>query len=126
VRLGALSVIGLGALAACSEPPAPPPQDALDGVYENAECPGFTITDGKLQFAGGTIAARVERGKSGYYLASEQSLRYQIEPGGCRLLVNDAGANYLAERKEFASPVVMIALLSQDRTKRMYWTRTGQ
>jgi hypothetical protein len=126
VRLGALSVIGLGALAACSEPPTPPPQDAMDGVYENAECPGFTIIDGKLQFAGGTIAGRVERGKSGYYLATEQSLRYQIEPRGCRLLVDDAGANYLAERKEFSSPVVMIALFSQDRAKRMYWTRTGQ
>jgi hypothetical protein len=124
VRLAVLT--GLGALGACSEPPAPPPQDAMDGVYANAQCPSFTISDGALRFDGGAIPGKVEQGKSGYFFATEKALRYDIGQQGCRLVIVDQGALMGAERKEFASPVIMIKLFSADRSASMYWTRTGQ
>ncbi len=122
MRLAALIV--LCALAACSELPAPPPQDAMDGVYANAQCPSFTISDGKMRFDGGAIPGKVEQGKSGYIFATEKALRYDIGQQGCRFVIDDQGALTGAERKEFASPVIMIKLFSADRSQSMYWTRT--
>jgi hypothetical protein len=125
VRFAALPVTVFGVLSGCAEPPAPPPSDAMDGVYENAACPSFTIADGRLRFEGGELSGRVERGNSSLYLETERALRYEIGPDGCQFVVVDQGALYAAKRNEFASPVIMIQLFSADRSRGMYWTRTG-
>jgi hypothetical protein len=124
-----MGMIVCGALAlyftSTREPTEAPPQDAMDGVYENAECPGFTISDGALRFDGATIPGTIGQGKSSLYFETAQSLRYEMGPGGCRLVVAEPGALIHAERKAFASPVIMIQLFSVDRARGMYWTRTG-
>lgn len=107
------------------EPTEAPPQDAMDGVYENAECPGFTISGGALRFDGGTIPGIIGRGKSSLYFETSQSLRYDAGPDGCRLVVAEPDALIHAERKAFASPAMMIQLFSANGARGMYWTRTG-
>ena len=107
------------------EPTEAPPQDAMDGVYENTECPSFTISDGAMRFDGGTIPGTVGKGTSSLYFETTQSLRYDMGPDGCRLVVAESGALIGAKRKAFASPVIMIQLFSLDRARGMYWTRTG-
>ncbi len=84
----------------------------MDGVYANAQCPSFTISDGALRFDGGAILGKVEQGKSGYVFATEKALRYDLGQQGCRLVIADPGA-------------LMIKLFSADRSASMYWTRTS-
>ena len=125
MRFAAFLVTVLGVLSACAESPAPPPQDAMDGTYANADCPSFTIADGKLRFDDGELSGRVAQGKSGFYFETESALRYVMSLDGCRFVVANQGELYAAERKDFASPVVMIKLFSGDRKQAKYWTRTG-
>jgi hypothetical protein len=124
--IAVLALVGvLLFVSSAEEMPQPPIHDALDGVYENADCPSFQIKGGRLSFEGGELSGRVERGKSSLYLETERALRYDNGPDGCRFVVVDQGTFYAAERKEFASPVIMIQLFSVDRSRSMYWTRTG-
>ncbi len=80
----------------------------MDGVYENADFPGFTIADGKLRIEGGELPGRVQRGKFSFYCATERALRYEICPDGYRFVVVAQAALYAAERKESASAVILI------------------
>jgi hypothetical protein len=112
-----------GAVAGCAQPALPPP-DAMDGYYENAECPAFTIEQGTLRFADGAVVGKVVQGKSGFVIEAERAVRYEKGADGCRLLIADPAALYPAERKNIASPVIMIKLFSADRSQSMYWTRT--
>jgi hypothetical protein len=104
--------------------PAPPPQDAVDGTYTNEACPGFEITNGTITFNGGEIEGRVVDIK-GYVLETARALRYRRDGSGCRLVASPGGQLLSAERKTFASPVIMLYLSSVDRDRGMYWTRTG-
>ena len=124
-KIGFFLGAGLLLIAGCGSPPEPVPQDILDGVYANQACPSFEIENGRITFDGRQIAGEVKRGKRGYYLETEQALRYEVGADGCRFVVAEDGELLGLEREEFASPVVMLQLLSADRAQSMDWTRAG-
>jgi len=121
-------VIGLAlfaCLAGCAQPTLPP-QDAMDGVYKNPDCPSFEILGGTMRFEGGEVSGKVAHKKLGLVLEAKGEVRYIRDAEGCRLVkAGDKGSILLAERKAFANPVIMIELFASDQVRGMYWTRTG-